>query len=398
MAQKRRAGTDLEALETAFQDLVQVWGAGGRVDIRQSSVRAHAPAAGADAARRLNQAPEAARTILIGQRKAWAADLQEAVIDAKIEQDAVVRVALVHLEARRVIRGAEIFDLSTQHGLEALKHRLAAVNGIVVRSLGYRPRTTLAALLTRCAPDHKIPVVQVAIPLESDYGQFLNGSFWIDMNITPGRDDILAHALMRALQVRSIRATHLTSHKLGYHSVSAVKRLHNDGADMAEIIRRTGLSQHLIQKWTGKSATDAATPANTPADRRREASPPAATARQRAKATHLVDQLPVLEGLFPDGWDADRRSASAAISRACEVSDALLPEIDAIARERKARSDIAEGASKYAASKKAGMDVADLDTGLEADVNTRIASLLRSASSLLGREVGEAELFPARKT
>jgi hypothetical protein len=384
------------ALESAFWDLVRVYRDGGWVDGRGRQLVCHG--APPERVQRLRANEAAAREILTGSRKAWAQDMDEAVLDLALRDDAVTRVVGLRLHQRRTVLNCFEVDMTRGDGADALARALDGVTGLVVRNLTFGARAALGEALARVELAPNCRVVELALPQEADYQNFLAGSFWLDMSLNLGRNDLHAHALLRALQVRSIRRTAQTENRLSYYTVSAIKKLHREGVSAESIAARTGAGLARVCDLTGQplpTGADQTDATNAAAALPATDAPRAATDRQRAKADQMRRKLPALGLLFAEGWDRDRGQASHAIAVAHAVLQDLGSELDLLGREREARSLLGAGRGLEEAARVARLDPDDLRARLDRDVSAPMRQLAGEVGRRIGAEVRLNQLFPA---
>lgn len=391
----------LARMSEAFSLLTDIYGRGGWGAVERGVVRwTDAPDEFHVRARLLDGE---IKSLLNGPTvKDWARGRRDIALAFIRKGAEISKLGAVELMERRIVGRLRVFDMD-EKGREAFSAFMADAVGILVSGPDNPDRAAVGRLCAETGVGRgKLEIIEAESRRKpQDYRNYLAGSFWIDMP-PPAEDDVVANALLTALQVRSTRKLAMTFHKQGFYTALAVSAAAAGGMSADDIARRFHLKRSLVDDWSagalqrlksggrpdGRSA-QAISPAGPPAAEPAEQSPSEqrpASPKQEMFVSAILEDLPWVSVCLADDWRHDRQAVSTFLSRVQDggpLAERRAKGRD-ILRSRKLRDALSVGRGLEEASMAAGVSVADAIVLLGRDLSEETASLSAALSAAMG--------------
>lgn len=349
----------LARMSEAFSLLTEIYRHGGWGSVERGSVRWTDAPEGFQARASLLDAE--IRSLIQGPTvKDWAKGRRDVALAFIRDGAEISKLGAIELMERRIIGRMRVFDMG-EDGRKAFSAFMADAVGILVSGPDHQDRAAIGRLCAEAGIGRgKLEIIEAESRRKpQDYRNYLAGSFWIDMN-EPPESDIVAHALLTALQVRSTRKLAMTFHKQGFYTALAVSAAASAGMSSNDIASAFHLNKSLVDGWldAGRPArADASSSAKNGSPAPAPSVPRAPSPKQMGFVNAILGDLPWLSAMLPEGWRDDGAAVSLFLSR---VQDG-----GSLAARRAAGRDIQRGrALREALADGAGLEEAALAAGI----------------------------------
>lgn len=318
----------LARLTDAFALLSSIYASGGHGRIDRGAV-AWTNVSG-NLSRQTGRLEEEMKLLLSGPSvKDWAKGRRDIAL-AFVREGPEIRVlAALELFERRHLGTMAVFNIG-KDGESAFAAFMKGANGILLAGPDKFDRAAIGRLCARAGVGRgRLEIIEAASRKKpQDYRNYLAGSFWLDMP-SPEESDVVSHALLTALQVRSTRKFGMTFYKQGFYTALGVAQAAGEGLGKEEIAAEFDLSPALVEEWSRKAFRSPEAKLEQQSEAFGQSEEPSsnstsnssssdvsrpATAKQQSFVDAILRDLPWLVAVLPANWRNDAAAVSAFLS------------------------------------------------------------------------------------